>query len=109
MSHFYDTAEIARKELGPGVNMRSMWGEKVMMNLVEIAPRAVVPNHSYFNEQVGIVIQGVCEFTIGGETRTMRSGDAYVIPGGVEHSVVGSDGLALVLDIFSPPRNDYKS
>jgi quercetin dioxygenase-like cupin family protein len=79
-----------------------MWADKVMMNLVEIAPEAVVPNHSHFNEQAGIVMQGVCEFTIGGETRTMRSGDVYVIPGGVEHSVVRSDGLALGLDIFNP-------
>jgi quercetin dioxygenase-like cupin family protein len=54
-------------------------------------------------------MDGECEFAIGGETRTLRSGDAYVIPGGVEHGVVGSDAPALVLDIFSPPRENYKS
>jgi len=109
MPYFYDTAGMAGKELAPGVNMHSMWGDMIMMNLVEITPGAVVPAHSHPNEQVGIVMDGECEFAIGGETRTLRSDDAYVIPGGVEHGVVGSDALALVLDIFSPPRENYKS
>ena len=53
--------------------------------------------------------KGEFEFTIGGETKTLGQGDAYVIPGGVEHSLVGNDGWSLALDIFSPPREEYKS
>jgi quercetin dioxygenase-like cupin family protein len=55
-----------------------------------------------------MVVQGEFEFTIGGETKMLKQGDAYVIPGGVEHSGVGSSGWSLALDIFSPPREDYK-
>jgi quercetin dioxygenase-like cupin family protein len=95
-------------ELAPGVMLRAMWGDKVMMSMVEVAPRAVVPNHTHPHEQAGLVLQGEFEFTIGGETKRVRPGDAYVIPGGVEHSLVGSDGWSLVLDIFSPPREEYK-
>ena len=108
MSHFYDSTEVKRKEIAPGVNIRTMWGEKVMMSMVEIAPHAVVPNHSHPHEQAGLMLQGEFDMTIGGETRLLRPGDAYVIPGGVEHSVVGSDGWSLALDIFSPPREEYK-
>ena len=79
-----------------------------MMSMVEVSPRAVVPNHTHPHEQAGLVLQGEFEFTIGGETKWVRPGDAYVIPGGVEHSLVGSDGWSLVLDIFSPPREEYK-
>ena len=95
-------------ELAPGVMLRAMWGDKVMMSMVEVAPKAVVPNHTHPHEQAGLVLQGEFEFTIGGETKWVRPGDAYVIPGGVEHSLVGSDGWSLVLDIFSPPREEYK-
>ena len=77
-----------------------------MMSLVETAPHAVIQNHSPLHEQVGIMMQGEFELTVGGETRRLKPGDAYVIPGGVEHRVLCGDGWAL--DIFSPPRDDYK-
>ena len=109
MPYFFDSSEVMRRELAPGVTLRTIWGEKVMMSLVEIAPKAVVPNHSHPHEQAGLVMQGEFEFTIGSETKLVKQGDAYVIPGGVEHSLVGSDGWAFVLDIFSPPREEYKS
>ena len=100
MPYFYDSSEVKRRELAPGVTLRTMWGEKTMLSMVEI---------SHPHEQSGIVLQGEFDFTIGGETRTVRPGDAYIIPGGVEHSLVGSDGWSLALDIFSPPREDYMS
>ena len=109
MTYFYDPSEQQRREMAPGVSLRTMWGEKIMMSLVEIAPNAVVPTHSHPHEQAGMVIQGEFEFTIGGETKLLKQGDAYVIPGGVEHRVVGSQGWSLALDIFSPPREDYKA
>ena len=109
MPYFFDPAEVERKELAPGVTLRILWGEKIMMSVVEIAPKAVVPNHTHPHEQAGLVLQGEFEFTIGGETRSMKQGEAYIIPGGVGHSLVGSDGWSLALDIFSPPREEYKS
>ena len=109
MSYFIDPAQVKRMELAPGVMLRPMWGDKVMMSVVEVAPKAVVPNHSHPHEQAGLVLQGEFESTIGGETKGIKQGEAYVIPGGVEHSLVGSDGWSLILDIFSPPREEYKS
>ncbi len=108
-NYFIDPAEVDRRELAPGVMLRTMWGEKIMMSIVEIAPKAVVPTHSHPHEQAGMVLQGEFEFTIGGETRTIKQGESYVIPGGVEHELVGSEGWSMALDIFSPPREDYKS
>ena len=109
MTYFVDPSEIERKEVAPGLNLRTMWGDKVMMSLVEIAPGAVLPEHTHPHEQAGIVMQGEFDFTIGGETKRVKQGDAYVIPGGVPHSLIGSEGWALALDIFSPPREEYKS
>ena len=108
MSYFHDSSAITRREVAPGVVLRTMWGEKVMMSLVEVAPGAIMPLHSHPHEQTGIMMQGEFEMTIGGETRILGKGDAYVIPGGVEHGVRGLDGWSLVLDVFSPPREDYK-
>ena len=74
MAYFYDTSEVKRREMAPGVNLRTMWGDKIMMSLVEIAPEAVVPTHSHPHEQAGMVIQGEFDFTIGGETRAGQAG-----------------------------------
>ena len=108
MSYFYDSFETTRQELAPGITLRTIWGDKVMMSLIEVEPSSVVPRHSHPHEQAGIMLQGEFDMTIGDETRRLRPGDAYVIPGGVEHSVLGLDGWALALDIFSPPREEYK-
>ena len=108
MHYFYDPSDVEKKELAPGVTIRPMWGDRIMMSVVEIAPNAIVPDHTHPNEQAGMVIKGEFEFTIGDQTRKLRQGDAYVIPGGVSHSVIGSDDWSVALDIFSPPRDDYK-
>ena len=41
-------------------------------------------------------------------TKAQREGDHYVIPGGVQHAARGTDHPSLALDIFSPPREEYK-
>jgi quercetin dioxygenase-like cupin family protein len=98
-----------KKELVPGTTANLAWGEKIMLSLVEINPGSVVPMHSHPHEQAGIVVEGEFEFIIGGEKRRVKRGDMYIIPGGVQHSAIGLDKKALVLDIFSPPRDDYKT
>jgi quercetin dioxygenase-like cupin family protein len=108
MSHFIDSSEVRRQEIAPGVTIRTMWGEKIMMAALEIAPHAVVPPHTHPHEQAGMMLQGEFDLTIAGETRRVKPGDSYVIPGGVEHGVIGSEGWALAIDIFSPPREEYK-
>ena len=108
MQYFYGQSEPPRRELAPGISARIFWGDKVMMSLVEIAPNSKMPAHAHPNEQAGMVIQGEFDFTIGGQTKRLRQGDVYVIPGDVEHGLVASDGWSLALDMFSPPREEYK-
>jgi quercetin dioxygenase-like cupin family protein len=76
--------------------------------LVILAPHAVIPPHKHPHEQVGMALEGECSFTIADETRLVKPGDVWVIPGGVEHSVVMGDAPGLVIEMFSPAREDYK-
>jgi unsaturated pyranuronate lyase len=105
---FVDREKMHRKELVPGTTANLAWGEKIMLSLVEIGPGSVVPMHSHPHEQAGIVVEGEFDFIIGDERRRVKSGDMYIIPGGVQHSAIGLGKKALVLDIFSPPREDYQ-
>ena len=91
----------------PGVEIRTTAGRAMMLSVVTFEPHAVVPEHAHPHEQMGIMISGRLEFTIGGETRVLGPGDIWRIPGGVPHKVVALDGPAVALDAFHPIRQDY--
>jgi quercetin dioxygenase-like cupin family protein len=80
----------------------------MLLSLLELAPHSTVARHSHPHEQAGIMLEGEMEFTIGDETRIVKAGDLFVIPGGVEHSVRVLDQPVKALDIFSPVREEYK-
>ncbi|TVQ36065.1 MAG: cupin domain-containing protein [Spirochaetaceae bacterium] len=72
-------------------------------------PDAAFPLHKHEdNEQMGLVLEGRIEMTIGGETRELGAGDYYYIPRGVEHGTRTLDKPVRMLDLFSPPREDLQ-
>jgi quercetin dioxygenase-like cupin family protein len=108
MQHFCDLENRKAKDVAPGVKIRTFWGNEMLLSVVDFAANAVVPAHSHPQEQAGTGISGEFELTIDGESRWIRTGDTYIIPGGVEHSGRTGDTPARVLDVFSPVREDYQ-
>jgi quercetin dioxygenase-like cupin family protein len=106
--YYVEWAGRPTRELFPGVRIRVVAGERLMLSRVELDPGAVVPVHAHPHEQFGFVMEGDAEFTIGGETRRLRAGDYYAIPGGVPHAVVTGAAGAVCMDVFSPPRDEYR-
>lgn len=78
-----------------------------MLSYLEMDEGAVIPLHDHPHEQGGMLLEGRLRFTLGDETRTVEAGAMFIIPPGVPHTVVAIDGPALVLDVFSPVREDY--
>jgi quercetin dioxygenase-like cupin family protein len=97
-----------RRELAPGVHITVVSGEKLMLSRVEVDAHAVVPWHQHPHEQFGFVMEGEADFTIGDETRHVKAGEYYAIPGGTFHSVQAGAQPSLFMDIFSPPREEYR-
>jgi quercetin dioxygenase-like cupin family protein len=96
-------------ELADGVVGRPLFGEGAMLNLIRFEPGATVPLHSHPHEQLGIVLEGMQALVVDGVPHELGPLEAYVLPGGVEHSAYcGPDG-ALVLDVFTPVREDYQA
>lgn len=104
---FYDVSTIIPFVPAPGVEMFGITGQAMMANWVRIEPGASVASHQHPHEQLGVMLEGSLTLTIGDETREIGPGMAYTIPGGVPHGAVGGPNGCLVLDIFSPPREDY--
>jgi quercetin dioxygenase-like cupin family protein len=108
MQHFCDLENREAKEIVPGVLIRTFWGDEMLLSIADFIANAVVPTHSHPHEQAGTIISGKFELTISGETRWLKPGDTYIVPGGVEHGGRTGDIPARVLDIFSPVREEYQ-
>ena len=66
-------------------------------------PNTEIPMHVHENEdEVYRVIEGEVEFTVGGETTLLKSGDAIFLPRKIAHSwkVVGNSNAKVLLDVF---------
>ncbi len=93
--------------LFPGVEIRTTAGQEMMLSVVTFEPDSFVPDHAHPHEQMGIMLAGQLEFTIGGQVKVLGPGDQWRIPGGVRHSVKTIHGTAVALDVFHPIREDY--
>ena len=51
--------------------------------------------------------KGTMELTIGDEVRRVEAGSMFIIPPNTPHRAVAVGGPAVVLDVFSPVREDY--
>jgi quercetin dioxygenase-like cupin family protein len=105
---FGDLASITPQQIWEGVVARTVHGERVTMALIELAPNSHVPDHHHANEQMGVLIRGSMRMRVGDETRELGPGDTWRVLGNVPHEVdTGPDG-ALALEVWSPPREDWK-
>jgi quercetin dioxygenase-like cupin family protein len=106
---FMSLGEDARGfELAPGAVAKALFGERGMVQVVELEPGAEVATHSHPHEQLGVIVSGAMTMVVGGVARECGPMDAYVVPGGLEHGgTAGPDG-ATVLDVFVPVREDYR-
>lgn len=98
--------EEAWIEMFPGVRRSTIAvGAQLMQMHVLLDQNSVVPEHAHPHEQVTYVLRGRLRFTIAGEVRELLPGEAWAIPGNVKHMVEALEET-LVVDTFSPPRED---
>jgi quercetin dioxygenase-like cupin family protein len=104
---FIDIDSIPANEVVPGCRLRTPYGQNLMLSYLEMDDGAVVPLHDHPHEQGGMLLEGKLELTIGDETRVVEPGSMFLIPPNVPHKAVAIEGPAVVLDVFSPIREDY--
>ena len=104
---FINPAELPAVELFPKINSGLVAGEHLMLSFLDMQEGCEVPEHSHPHEQAGLVLEGRLRFRIGTDERVAGPGDAFLIPPNVVHCGIVEEGPVKVLDIFSPPREDY--
>ena len=107
--YFVSPKDASQVEMLPGVHRRTMGTtDETMLCEFFLQRDALVPPHSHMNDQVGYVVYGRVEYTVGEEVFICNPGESYAIPGGIVHSaraIIDS----LIIDCFSPPRDDYRT
>ena len=92
---------------GEGVARQIMgYGKDLMLVKVLFEKGAVGAMHKHVHSQSSYIVSGIFEVTVGGETRTMRSGDGYYVGPDVEHGVLCIE-KGILIDTFSPCREDF--
>lgn len=106
--HNLDKPDGLERELAPGLLAHIFTGEHCMLSVVTIVPNGEGKLHHHPEEQWGVLLDGTAVRVQGGEEFHVKKGDFWRTPGGVPHTLRAGPQGCRVLDIFSPPRPEYK-
>jgi quercetin dioxygenase-like cupin family protein len=105
---FFNWDEIPSVEIAPCVKRKIVHLKNVMLVYYEVGAGVGIPIHQHPHEQIGVILQGQCEFTIGDEKQVLGGGEGYVIPSNMKHGGQGiGEETCVLFDVFSPIREDF--
>ena len=98
---------IPVQHLAEGIERQMIWGERLMVCRLRLAPHTVTAVHSHPHEQITLVERGRVDFVVEGQRRTAQAGDVLVFPPNIQHGATMLDEEVVLVDIFSPLREDF--
>jgi quercetin dioxygenase-like cupin family protein len=104
----YNWAQVEKEQLNPLFVRQVIHGEKMTIARIHLAKGCVVPEHAHANEQITTLQEGRLRFHIAGEEIILEAGDVLHIPAYAPHDVLALEDC-LATDIFSPPREDWRT
>ena len=108
MSAFDDLSSLELQRIWDGVHGRVIHGDRITLGIIELDANSHVPEHRHENEQLGMCLAGSMSFRVGDEERELGAGETWTIPGNVPHEVHAGPEGAVVIDVFVPPREDWR-
>jgi quercetin dioxygenase-like cupin family protein len=106
--NLYNDSQGIPRRLAEGLRARVFVGVHAMLSVVRIEPGTTGRVHSHPEEQWGVLVEGECIRIQDGMEVAVKSGDFWYTPGHVKHGIRTESKGAVILDIFSPPRSEYK-
>lgn len=102
-----DWAKIPATQPAPGIKRQMVVGQNVMMCRFTFDPFLVTPEHTHPHEQITLVVKGKVKFFVSGEERIVSAGDVLHFPPHNRHGATMLDEEVVLIDIFSPIREDF--
>jgi quercetin dioxygenase-like cupin family protein len=102
-----DWSSIPVERVNDSITRQLVHGDRLMVVRLVLAANTVTPVHSHMHEQITLVERGRVDFFVEGEKRTAKPGDVLLFPSNIVHGATMLDEEVVLIDIFSPPREDF--
>ena len=102
-----DWSTVPVEHIADGVDRQMIWGERLMVCRLHFAPNVVTAVHTHPHEQITLVVRGRVQFFVDDEPVLASAGDVLHFPSNVEHGATMLDEEVVLIDIFSPLREDF--
>ena len=102
-----DWTKVPVQQVAEGIKRQMVVGENVMVCRFTFDPFVVTDVHSHPHEQITLVVSGKVRFTIDGLTVIAAPGDVMHFPSNNHHGATMLDEEVVLIDIFSPIREDF--
>ena len=104
-----DWGKVPVEQVADGIKRQMVIGQRVMVCRFTFDPFVVTDVHSHPHEQITMVVSGKVRFTIDGQIVIAAPGDVLHFPPENQHGATMLDEEVVLLDIFSPIREDFLS
>lgn len=107
--NFFNWNNIGFKEVR-GIKYKTVLGKNMQMFCFKLDPGQTSSYHQHSEEQMGYILAGEGELTIGTETKICKAGEAYYIPANTHHGFKALDPIGLEwVEVFSPPKKEHST
>jgi quercetin dioxygenase-like cupin family protein len=104
-----DWESIPYEDVRPGVRRRAFGTPDVLLVMNECEPGMALKPHSHDFAQVVLIVAGHAIYHVDSNANEMGPGSVLLVPPGATHYIEPlGDELVLNLDVFAPPRADYR-
>lgn len=91
----------------PGLTRRVLaYNDKLFLAEHQMVKGWAGAMHSHPHDQVVYIVRGHLNVSCQGKSFELRTGDTFVVRGGVQHGASAIED-SLVIDVFTPCREDY--
>jgi quercetin dioxygenase-like cupin family protein len=101
--------EIPEEEVRPGVHRRAYATDDVMLTMNVVVEGMELKPHAHADfDQLVYIAEGSCRYHVDGVPHDMGPGSMMLIPAGSMHFIEPVTPSCSNLDVFVPPRDDYR-
>jgi quercetin dioxygenase-like cupin family protein len=104
-----DWTTIPSERIADGIDRQLVWGDRMTVCRLRFAPGVVTAVHSHPHEQITLVERGRVRFNVDGRDYTASAGDILNFRSGCQHGATILEDGAVLIDIFSPIREDFRA
>jgi quercetin dioxygenase-like cupin family protein len=94
-------------EIAPGIRRRTItYGMSMYQMVAKLDAGSRMPEHKHSQEQIVHILEGRMNLIVAGVPHELKGGESFYLASNVPHAVETIVDT-MVLDTFSPPRDDY--